>query len=253
MPHPKPLVLTDDPAVMKDAIAASRAAETAWPDEQWLWPMHPAVGWLNDKVAAFYERPRSLRADAPRHRAPVLRVPRGVAAGEAIVLMVGVWPNRKGQPLIQAWLGAHLRPGQPAEVLPWEALLARTGLADAELPNTDAALTPEAAASHRALLPEAIAAARDHMRQARQDFDARVDGKLEQQLEALSHLKQRQVEQLALQLDARQLGADKREELRAEGERRIERVFDEHRTWVEDTLRTGEDPSLQVMGLLLGR
>lgn len=253
LPHPKPLVLTDEVPVMKAAIAASRASESAWPEVQWLWPLHPAVGWLNDKLAAFYERPRSLRADAARHRAPVLRVGQGLGPGEALVLMVGVWPNRKGQPLIQSWLGVCLRPGAPAEVWDWDTVLSRTGLATAALPNSDTTLPPEEATGYRGLLPAAITAARTHMGQARAHFDQRVDAKLEAQLEALGHLRNRQVEQLRLNLDKKQLNTDKRQEQQAAGERRIDKIFSEHRTWVEDTLRTGDDPSLQVMALLVAR
>ena len=38
----------------------------------------------------------------------------------------------------------------------------------------------------------------------------------------------------------------------AHGRRKIDRVFDEYRTWIEDTMETEDSPYLQVVAVLVG-
>ena len=250
-PFPAPLVLTDDRDAMQAAIKEARASESAWPSVQYLWPQHPAVGWLNDRLSTIFERPRNDRQSAPRHQAPVIRLPHGLASDEAIVLVSGVLPNRKGHPLIQEWLGISLQPGTAPQVLRLSEVLARTKLGAQPIPNNDGPLSKEDAERFKRLLPAALGAAEAFFAAERTSYEARVADKLQSQQADLERLQGRKVEQLKLGLEKH--AADRREDLLAGGLRKIDKLFSEHRTWVEDTLRTGDEASLQVMALLLAR
>lgn len=246
-PHPRPLHLTADAKAMTDAIAEARAGDEAWPALQYLWPLHPVMGWLNDKMTVFFERPRETRQDKPRHRAPVLRVPKGLAAGDIVYLLVGVLPNRKGHPLIQSWLTVTFSADEAHRVEDLATLIARTGLGQTSLANDGAPLADAEKAQLRVLLPRAIEAARSRLSADQVVFNSQVDGKLEAHLEALGVLRSKQFKQLDLDFGGK--GQDKK----AAHERYLNTTFDEYQRWIEDTMQTGDQPYLQVMAALVAQ
>jgi superfamily II DNA or RNA helicase len=106
-------VSTDRDAVMRE-IATSRDHRGAWPALQLLWPLHPAVSWVADRVLVGFGR----------HEAPIVVAP-GLAADDgdgddehddewrrghdAVALFEGTVSNRLGQPLIVDWFGLPTR------------------------------------------------------------------------------------------------------------------------------------------------
>lgn len=70
----------------------AKAEEATWPQLHYLWPQHPIMEWLGDRVLTAFGR----------HRAPVLQSA-GLAAGEQAFVLISVVPNRKGQPLLVEW------------------------------------------------------------------------------------------------------------------------------------------------------
>ena len=69
-----------------------------------------------------------------RHRAPVIQS-HSLQPGEQAFVMMGLVPNRKGQPLLVDWQVACRQPGQPFTLEPYEAFVQRAGLQAGRLPN----------------------------------------------------------------------------------------------------------------------
>ena len=87
--------LCADPARMAVAIETARQAKAeddTWPQLHYLWPQHPVVEWLGDRVLTHFGR----------HRAPVMQSHK-LRTGEQAFILMSLVPNRKGQPLLVEW------------------------------------------------------------------------------------------------------------------------------------------------------
>lgn len=234
--------LTADPQRMANAIEAARQAraeEETWPKLHYLWPQHPIVEWLGDRVLTHFGR----------HCAPLLQSVQ-LPAGEQAFVLMGLVPNRKGQPLLVEWQVAHRQLGASGQgeftLQPFDAFAARAGLKAGKLPNQGqlAEGSPVAQAMQGAL-PQAVAAMRAHMVAKQSAFSAGLDERLRSTLAELERLQGRQVEQLTLDLE-RQLETIKRGRFEHR-KQQINRVFDDYRQWVHDTLTTEPQPWIQVL------
>jgi hypothetical protein len=220
---------------MAQAIEEARqkkAEEDTWPRVHYLWPQHPIVEWLGERVLSAFGR----------HRAPVLRSPH-LASDEHAFIVSGVVPNRKGQPLLVEWQVAMRRDDSTGFTLePFEAFLSRAGLKAGVLPNPGQELPLEKLQSH---VPDAVRAMRAHMITRQAAFSADMNARLQGTLADLERLQGRQIEQLELELENVIEGVK-----HAKFERRsryIHRVFDDYRQWVQDTLTTEPEPHIQVL------
>ena len=70
----------------------AKADEDTWPAVHYLWSQHPIMDWLSDRVLTAFGR----------HRAPVIQCPE-LSEGEQAFMLMGLVPNRKGQPLLIEW------------------------------------------------------------------------------------------------------------------------------------------------------
>jgi hypothetical protein len=221
--------LCADPARVKQAIEQARQAraeDETWPQLHYLWPQHPIVDWLVDRVITLFGR----------HRVPVIQS-HYLQAGEQAFVMMGLVPNRKGQPLLVDWQVACRQPGQPFTLEPYDAFVQRAGLKAGQLPNPGLNSPLQ---DLQAALPEAVACMRQHMVQQQAAFA----DEMQQRLQAA------QVQQLELR-HAKQLEQVRRSQFERRS-RVIRRVFDEYRQWVEDTLSTEPEPYLQVLAAVCG-
>lgn len=234
--------LTADTQRMAEAIESARQAraeDETWPKLHYLWPQHPIVEWLGDRVLTQFGR----------HCAPLLQSLH-LQAGEQAFVMMGLVPNRKGQPLLVEWQVAHRQldaAGQGDFTLqPFHTFAARAGLKAGKLPNRGQ-LTEGAPAllAMQAALPKAVAAMRAHMVAQQAAFSAGLHQRLHTTLAELESLQNRQVEQLTLDLE-RQLETVKRGRFEHR-KQQINRVFDDYRQWVHDTLTTEPQPWIQVL------
>lgn len=230
--------LCADPKRMADAIETARQAraeQDTWPKLHYLWPQHPIVEWLGDRVLTHFGR----------HRAPLLQSHK-LAPGEQAFILMSLIPNRKGQPMLVEWQVAS-RVGQGAFGLEaFDAFIARAGLKAGGLPNRGH--TPELAATTQAMqsaLPGAVRAMHAYMLKQQAAFSAELAKRLEGTLADLQRLQGRQIEQLSLDLE-KQLETVKRGRFEQRS-RDIHRVFDDYRRWVEDTLTTEPQPWIQVL------
>ena len=230
--------LCADPKRMADAIETARQAraeQDTWPKLHYLWPQHPIVEWLGDRVLTHFGR----------HRAPLLQSHK-LAPGEQAFILMSLIPNRKGQPMLVEWQVAS-RVGKGAFGLEaFDAFIARAGLKAGGLPNRGH--TPELAATTQAMqsaLPGAVRAMHAYMLKQQAAFSAELAKRLEGTLADLQRLQGRQIEQLSLDLE-KQLETVKRGRFEQRS-RDIHRVFDDYRRWVEDTLTTEPQPWIQVL------
>ncbi|MEX2530806.1 MAG: DEAD/DEAH box helicase [Gemmatimonadota bacterium] len=217
-------------------IRSARQNEATWPRRQYLWELHPVVQWVNDKVLAAFGR----------HEAPVLALSHGLEAGETVLLLSGVVPNRKGQPLVHRWFGARFEGEDFRSIEELPSLLDRTALGRRSIPNPTRLMDDEIL---QGLLRRAVDEGRAWMLHRRQEFEERINEKLNAELRGLERLRERQVRQLDLRFDddlspAERQGKDERR-------REIDRIFDDYLEWVQDTMTTEDRPYLQVVAALI--
>jgi hypothetical protein len=232
--------LCADPPRMVDAIEEARQAKAedeTRPRLHYLWPQHPIMEWLGDRVLTHFGR----------HRAPLLSSPY-LAIDEQAFILMSLIPNRKGQPLLVDWRVATRRinsAGMEEFVLePFDGFVARAGIRAGKLPNRG----PVAEHVMRSLqhaLPLAVRAMRVHMVAKQSAFAAELNERLEGTLQDLKRLQDRQIEHLKQSVE-KQLETVRHGRFEQRS-REIHRVFDEYRKWVQDTLATEPQPWVQVL------
>jgi superfamily II DNA or RNA helicase len=234
--------LCADPVRMATAIETARQAkaeEATWPALHYLWPQHPVMDWLGDRVLTAFGR----------HRAPVLQSAK-LRPGEQAFILMSLVPNRKGQPLLVQWqVACRLNPQAPFTLEPFDAFVERTGLKAGGLPNpgqTEA--LAQATQALQIALPAAVAVMHAHMLQVQGEFAAQSALRLHDTLQNLKQLQGRQIEQLTLRLEG-QIETVKRSRFERRSQQ-ISRVFDDYRQWVRDTLTTEPQPWIQVLAAL---
>lgn len=227
------VVLTPDKAAMQRHTADARREETAWPRVQYLWPLNPVLQWAQDKG----------RAAFPRHTAPVLTLLEGLDADQAVIVVSGLVPNRRSQPLVHRWFAACFRDGRFERLEDFGDFSKRLGLGRKRLPNrhVDADL-----GVLRELVPEAVERTREAMLKRRALFEDEINDKLQRELDRLEVLRGRQLAQLELDFGGK---PSKRSE-RDQKQRRIEATFDRYLGWVQDSMTTQPAPFLQVIAAL---
>jgi hypothetical protein len=222
----------DRVALAIEEARQKRAEEDTWPQLHYLWPQHPIVEWLGERVLTAFGR----------HRAPVLRS-QYLSPGEQAFILTGVIPNRKGQPLLVDWqvVGSHSE-SAAFSLEPFDSFIERARLKAGTLPNSGQNFPLE---SLQARLPQAVRTMRAHMIAKQSAFAADMQARLRGTLAELESLQGKQIQQLELQLEKVIEGVK-----RSRFERRsqyIHRVFDDYRQWVEDTLTTEPHPYIQVL------
>lgn len=119
------LILTEDKNIVLEEIKQSRKEERLWPRIQLLWELHPALEWINDKLAAAFGR----------QEAPVLTIRDKLQENEIIFLIYGIIPNKRSHPLIHRWFGIQYINNQYDSKLEFDEVLRRTNIHKERLPN----------------------------------------------------------------------------------------------------------------------
>lgn len=238
-PQDGSLVLTADKQRFEEEIRRSRQDENAWPKLHYLWPQHPAIQWLQDR----------LLAQVARHSAPVLALPespqvtQAMQGADSVFLVSGLIPNRKAHPVIWQWFAVRCSAGAVLDVQPAEEWLSNLQL-NTRLPNR---AEPIGLAPLEALRQPVISAVSAQMAQLQQAFSAARQPELEQQLAGLQALKGRQLQQLDLQLQGSGQAEHFKLARREERSARIEQIFADYQTWVRDTLSIEPVPFIQII------
>jgi superfamily II DNA or RNA helicase len=217
------------------AIELARQAkkeDESWPTLHYLWPQHPIMNWLTDRVLTAFGR----------HRAPVIRCPQ-LADGEQAFILMGLIPNRKGQSLLIEWQVA-LYSGNGWTLHSFPEFAARTRLKAGALANPNKTIDTSILQTN---LPTAVATMQTHMVDLQKTFSADIAQRLSGTLADLKRLQEKQFEQLELRLAVNQQAEQIKNAKREKRTQVIRRVFDEYRQWVEDTMTTEPQPFIQVL------
>jgi hypothetical protein len=195
--------------------------------------------WLGDRVLTHFGR----------HRAPLIQSAQ-LAVDEQAFLLMSLIPNRKGQPLLVEWVAATRcvdKQGSGAFTLePFMTFADRAGLKAGYLPNPGTSEGAEGMiTSMQQALPSAIRLMEQHMASAHGHFSRDLEGRLAQTLADLETLQKLQIEQLELDL-SKQIDTVRQNHF-GKRSNEINRVFDDYRKWVEDTLTAEPKPWTQVM------
>jgi hypothetical protein len=228
--------LCADPEAMKRSIEIARQAraeDDTWPAQDYLWPQHPIMEWLGDRVLTAFGR----------HHAPVIRSPH-LDEGEQAFIMYGLIPNRKSQAVLVNWQVAVKKPGHEWALEPFDTFMQRSRIQAAALPNSGKPLDTTALAAE---LPKAVAQMRQHMCASQQTFQKDMAQRLTATLQDLERLQGQQMQQLELRLAQSQQDEAFKRSRRQQRETTIRKVFDEYRQWVQDTLTTEPEPYIQVL------
>lgn len=210
----------------------AKAEDESWPLLHYLWPQHPIMEWLSDLVLTAFGR----------HRAPVIQCPQ-LAEGEQAFMLMGLIPNRKGQPLLIEWQVA-IRSNGSWSLEDFPDFVQRTKLKANSLSNRNQGIDTSSLQSN---LPEAVAAMQRHMVKRQSSFAADMTSRLAGTLAELERLQTKQFEQLELRLSENQQAEQFKRTKREQRTQHIRKVFDEYRLWVEDTMTTEPQPFIQVL------
>lgn len=239
--------LTVDRGRVMQSLEDSRKDEERWPEWQLFWELHPVARWLDDRVLAVFGR----------HEAPVIRVERGLGADETAFVFYGVVSNRRGQPVVVRWFAVRTEADAITAVEPFEDTVARTGL-DALRSNPARELPDKLAERLAALRAPAVESAREHMVQLRKDRASATSEALRHGQQKLTRWRDGKMsllgEQLSLVAEAPAQGWAKAKERRIADERAgVERQYQERRRWIEEGVRTVEEPYLRLAAVLIAR
>ena len=228
------VVLSPSKDEMQRQIAEARREENTWPRLQYLWPLNPVVQWCNDKG----------RAAFGRHTAPVISLLEGLAKDEFAVVVSGLIPNRRSQPLVHRWYTARFRDGDFAELEDFGEFAARLALGRRKHPNRK---DPVDLAQLQSLVPIAVERAREAMLVRRDEFEKRINVELQAELDRLEALRKRQLTQLELDFEGQ---GGKKQADKDRRTRRVNRIFDRYLEWIQDSMTTEPAPFLQVIAAL---
>ncbi len=234
-------ILTADVERMQQALDQARQEDDPWPTVQYLWPQHPVLEWLRDRILNAFGR----------HTAPVIRVPGHLPAGQARFLLQGGYPNRRGQSLIQAWCAVPVNTdnGQVGEPIALEDALAELALDPTALPNPG---IPGDTSTLQVALPGAVAAAERYLEATRQVREAELNERLNAQMQAMDALKARHQQQIELDLANSREQVARKQRRREERTAQLHRVFDDYLDWLEATQQIERQPWLQVAAVFTG-
>ena len=216
-----------------DQARQARAGENTWPDLHYLWPQHPIVEWLVDRLATRFGR----------HEAPVLRSA-NLEPGEKAFILMAIIPNKKGQPLLVDWQVSCRKQSQEFKLIPLKSFVERLELKAGKIPNPGDEKVPEAL---KKSLPEAVEVMKRNMVLRQKEFSTSMNQRLEKKLSALKTLQERQFEQLELKLELSKQDDGIKNSKRQNRILEINQVFDDYREWVTNTLKTEPDPHIQVL------
>lgn len=234
------LYLSQDKKVITDSIIRSRGEQHAWPDIHYLWQINPVVQWLDDKMQSAFGR----------HQAPVIRLPHLFSPDEDHFILSGLFPNRKSHPMVNSWLVVSFNLEQLTGSLPFAEFLTNNPQLGKKLTNAGGGLRNHQ--RQQQLLEKAIERARDVFAHDRQAFEDKINHQLNENLEKLDVLRERQIGQLELDFAENKQQESVKQSRKEQRQREIEHNFNSYIEWIEDTMTTEKEPYIQVIAVITG-
>jgi superfamily II DNA or RNA helicase/predicted nucleic acid-binding protein len=236
--------LTADRALVMTSLEAARKTPGCWPEWQLLWELHPVAEWLDDRVLGEFHR----------HEAPVLTLARGLDGDERVFLFQGVVSNQRSRPVLTDWFGVSFGPHGEARIRHLQELIQATGLSSAPSnPGQEiGAMLVEQLGKLRA---PAVQHAREHMLAHRRERATAIGAPLIAGLKRLQTWHERVArlrEERRELLLAKGATMSRPEEKRLERERQeADRIYAEYRRWIDEGMRTAEEPYLRLAAVLV--
>lgn len=235
--------LSADRALVQTSYAKARARheDRGFPEWQLLWPLHPVLEWVDDRVLAHFAR----------HEAPTARLHRGIPPRAVAALVQGVLSNRASQPVLVDWSAYVVHDGT-IEIVPLADFAARVGLEDT-LHNDGAKLPTAALEPLRARLVDAAERHLRALRAARGD-ELRPELKRTQKrlnAWAKSRLAALQAREAELTVNGRALRKDQRARLDRE-RAEVEHALEAGKHLVTERLSTVDAPYLRLAAFFVG-
>lgn len=237
LPAGETLRLSDDKTFCMEEMRKSmqnNMAETAWPQTQYLWPLHPIMTWVNDKAGLLFGR----------GQAPIIGLSGKLATGEIFYIVTGSIPNMKSTPLVDEWFGLLYRDGKFVKALSMNEVVQATGLSGANIPNTNCIGEAEISVAS-SLLEDVVAEAKTYLGGYYKKYEQKMNPLLDEEVDKLIELQNKHHEyyQLTLFEQKRKL---------EEKERSVDELFDRFTNWVTDTLTIQNNPYIRIVTVLMG-
>jgi superfamily II DNA or RNA helicase len=230
--------LTDQAAVINQAISNAKAQERAWPTVQFLWDGHAILEWFADRASTFF----------PEHAAPVAPLFGRLPPGEVAVILHGAIPNANGAPVVDRWAAVIRSPDGTLRIEEVGALLERTRLAG-DTPSRPL----EDLSAAQAVIPFAVDRFQTHLVDLRKAREADIQRDMDAVLGRLSALETRFRDRLTLDLGDMPGGDEglspvekRRLTIRRKREQEIDKLFNDWTDWFERTRKMVADPNPHV-------
>ncbi len=208
--------------------------ETAWPETQYLWKIHPIFDWINDKTSIIYKR----------NEAPLIFLSNNsIAYKEFIFIVSGIIPNRKATPLINEWFGLHYVNNKFDKIYSMDEVIKKTNIDKDDNPNINV-FDQASLDLAQDLLAEVIQKSKEEMSKKCIAYNKDIDPKIYQEIENLDNLRQKRKDY--------QLSLFENDRKRNEKERQIDALFNDYIDWVKDTLEIEDNPYLKVIAVITG-
>ena len=228
--------LTANAERVKTAISDARNT-SHWAQLHFLWPLHPILRWFDYK----------LLSSIGRHRAPVVRVPSGLAAGESLIIISAVIPNRRGQTVLDEWLAVRASAKGIIATHSLEEVMTATGFGVRDIPNPNRVIDTAALQS---LLPAALERAQSHMKARQAEFSERMRERSRSELAKLDALRGLHRQQLELEFAAQAATGGLAASRREQRTRELDNLFALYQRWVRETLEIEPQAHLTVAAVL---
>lgn len=227
---------TNRKTVMK-AMADARKREKEWPQTQLMWELHPVMEWLTDKLLVRFGR----------HEAPLIIAPK-LGLDSVLLLFQGIISNERSQPLITDWYGLLLRKGGGAgQHLSLAEALTLTQF-DKGLANSLQKTVISDTVLHE-LVGYGVKQMQQHMAHKREERGQELGTKLRTDLRALMKWHDAAI----ANVDARQLNAQGAQYARLAREKdEIKGLFKQRQTWLNETLKSVNEPYLRLALVFTG-
>lgn len=239
MPQGNILRLSDDIEYVTKNIKESMKNDlndSAWPQVQYLWKLHPIFSWVNDKASLFFKR----------GEVPVLGIKQGLRKGEAIYLVNGKYLNRHSEARIDDWFGVRVTVGQDSnlEILSMDEVISRTGINHDNLVNSNS-LTGSSLKFLEKYLPAVYDASSQHLAEDRKEYVEKTKPQLNEEIQNLEELEHKHI---AVQEELFQDNQRKQES----GKRQVEELFKNFNDWVKNTMEIEQQPYIRFIAVLMG-
>lgn len=237
MPEDGWLNLTTCRDKMNEEIKESRKrTKNTWAKYQYLWRSHPLLELVNDKNDLLFGR----------QKAPLLESG-DLASDEAIILMGGLIPNKRALPMIDSWFGIKFKEDKLVDIIPFEDIIGKFDSKKREA-NTGK-LSVERAQEIRQLIPQGVVKMEELLSKEWQEFEDKMNPKLQEELDKLEVLRGKHKHQLTLFEENKSISRSKKEEK----ERRIDEMFDEFYDWINDSMILEKDnPYVHIVAAVSG-